>query len=186
MGVSGDHPWSGHALGGRWWRAGLIGSGLSLLLATPSLSQSTDRPPLVEDFGRWDRAARWCELMIQAPGEASWSRFSCHHARLDQQLAGLLSLRLLRERSGKGMTTAQVVFAGVLQTGSQPMRCREGSCAPRWPLLLQVNAVAGNGSGSFGVPLARIAEGSCRLERYRAFCEARDRDGRQWQARLRW
>lgn len=159
---------------------------VGLLLLSQAGSRAADPASLPEDFGRWERAARACDIQMQAPGEVTRSRFSCSNVRLDQQVAGLLSLRLLPVASGRGMTAARVVFAGVLQPGSRPMRCREGRCDPIWPLMLQVNAVAGDGSGSFGVLQARIAQGACRLERRQAACLARDSEGRQWQARLRW
>lgn len=84
------------------------------------------------------------------------------------------------------MAPQQLVFAGVLLPGSQPMRCREGSCTPQLPLQLQVSAVASRSASTLGLPQARVARGSCRVEAHRALCEARDEEGRSWRAQARW
>ena len=81
------------------------------------------------------------------------------------------------------------MFAGVLAPGSEPMRCSDGRCTPRWPLKLEVTALASSGVDGAGVPTtlpqAQLAQGSCLLEEGEASCLA-VANGWRRQARMRW
>jgi hypothetical protein len=70
------------------------------------------------------------------------------------------------------------------------MRCgSDGQCKPRWPMRLEVSTVATNlaleESLAPTIPLARLAKGSCLLERQALQCQARDQDGQVWEAKAR-
>jgi hypothetical protein len=106
--------------------------------------------------------------------------------RLDQQLAGLLSIRFLPAAQTREAAERQLLFAGVLLRGSEPMRCRNGRCEPSWPIRVQLSALASSNARNLGLPLARVVQGSCSLEQARVLCHARDREGRRWQATARW
>jgi len=106
--------------------------------------------------------------------------------RLDQQLAGLLSIRFLPATQDRSTPTPLLLFAGVLQPGSQPMRCRDSRCQPSWPIRVQLSALASINANTPGLPQARVVHGSCNLERERLLCTARNLEGSRWQARVRW
>lgn len=164
------------------WGVSLIG--LPLL---PSGAQQREPAPGEEDFGRWEQSASRCRIVmpdLAAPSPAREG--TCRGLRLDQQMAGLLGVRFLASTSRDGAPPGQLVFAGVLRRTSQPMACRDGRCTPRWPMVLQVSAVASNAFSALGLPTAQVALGECRLELHRATCQARDREGRQWQAQMQW
>lgn len=139
-----------------------------------------------EDFGRWERRAQPCEMQLAEPQGRAPLLVACHSVRIDQQLAGLLSIRFLPEAADTGTATEQLLFAGVLLPGSQPMRCRDSRCEPSWPIRLQVSALATSPTGTLGLPLARVVQGNCSVEKSRVLCQARDREGRRWQAKGRW
>jgi hypothetical protein len=113
-------------------------------------------------------------------------RLSCRGVRLDQQLAGLLSIRFLPAARDRSAPEQVLLFAGVLLRGSEPMRCRNGRCEPSWPIRVQLSALATSHARSLGLPDARVVQGSCSLEVARVLCQARDREGRRWQATVRW
>jgi hypothetical protein len=106
--------------------------------------------------------------------------------RLDQQLAGLLSIRFLPAARGRSTPAQQLLFAGVLLPGSQPMHCKDSRCEPSWPIRVQLSALATSNVRTLGLPQARVIQGSCSLENSRVLCTARDREGRLWQAKVRW
>lgn len=120
------------------------------------------------------------------PPSTATERLSCRSVRLDQQLAGLLSIRFLPRGRGRGTPTQQLLFAGVLLPGSQPMRCQDSRCEPQWPLRVQISAMAVSSVRTLDLPQARMVNGSCSLEARRVLCTARDREGRRWQARALW
>ena len=139
-----------------------------------------------EDFGRWERNAPVCDIeLVETQGRAP-ERLACRSVRLDQQLAGLLSVRFLPAAQGEAATAQQLLFAGVLLAGSQPMRCRDSRCEPSWPIRVQVSALATSNARTLGLPLARVVQGSCSLETRWVLCQARDREGRRWKAQGRW
>lgn len=143
-------------------------------------------PPADEDFGRWERSAQACDIeLVETQGRAP-ERLACRSVRLDQQLAGLLSVRFLPAAQGEAAMAQQLLFAGVLVSGSQPMRCRESRCEPSWPIRVQVSALATSNTSTLGLPLARVVQGSCSLEAKWVLCQARDREGRRWKAQGRW
>ena len=165
---------------------------LVLLLAlTPQVIRAVSRPGMgPDDFGRWERRALQCLIRSLEEPNSSEQESSCHSLRLDQQMAGLLSIRLLPElRSGRA-AGSQLVFAGVLARGSQPMQCREGRCELQGEMVLRVSAVAHGAMGGAGLPMrlprTHLAQGSCHLELRQGYCQARDREGRRWSAHLRW
>lgn len=173
----------------------LIGPGLRalvlLLVLTPPVIRAEGRPGMgLHDFGRWERSTLRCLIRSLEEPNSGEQESSCHSLRLDQQMAGLLSIRLLPElRSGRA-AGSQLVFAGVLAQGSQPLQCREGRCELQGEMVLRVSAVASGAMGGAGQPLrlpqTHLAQGSCRLELQQGYCQARDREGRRWSAQLRW
>lgn len=139
-----------------------------------------------EDFGRWERNTQQCEIQLQEQPGAAPERLDCRSVRLDQQLAGLLSIRFLPASQGQGTPARQLLFAGVLLPGSQPMRCRNRRCEPQWPIRVQLNALATSNVRTLGLPQTRVVQGSCSLEKSRLLCTARDLEGRRWMAKGRW
>ena len=160
-----------------WWPA-------LLFALLPQGQAARGQPPPEDDFGRWEQRLLHCRIQLQEPGRQE--THSCASLRLDQQLAGLLSLRFLQDQRGAGTAAARLVLAGVLQPESRPMRCRDGACSPQLPLRLQVSAIARSGLNALELPQARVARGSCRLEGRRALCEASDSEGSRWRIEARW
>lgn len=111
---------------------------------------------------------------------------ACRGVRLDQQLAGLLSIRFLPAAQGRTSPAQQLLFAGVLLPGSQPMRCQDSRCRPSWPIRVQLNAMATSNVRTLGLPQTRVVQGNCSLDRSQVLCTARDREGRHWLAKVRW
>ncbi len=149
-------------------------------------SPEAEWSPPEEDFGRWERNSQQCEIQVQEPRTSRLEPLPCRGVRLDQQLAGLLSIRFLPATGNRAATEQQLLFAGVLLRGSEPMRCRNGRCEPSWPIRVQLSALATSHTRSLGLPDARVVQGSCSLEQARVLCHARDREGRRWQATARW
>ena len=139
-----------------------------------------------DDFGRWERRAQSCEMQLADPQGRTPLLLACRSVRIDQQLAGLLSIRFLPAAPDDGAGAQQLLFAGVLLPGSQPMRCQDSRCEPSWPVRVQVSALATSNARSLGLPLARVVQGSCSLEKSQVLCQARDLEGRRWQAKGRW
>ncbi len=110
----------------------------------------------------------------------------CRSLRLDQQLAGLLSIRFLPALQDRNAPAQQLLLAGVLMPGSQPMRCQDRRCEPQWPIRVQLSTLATSNVRTLSLPEARVVQGSCSLEANRVLCSARDHEGRRWQARVRW
>lgn len=141
--------------------------------------------------GRWDRALRGCTLvhgLVQLPRQAQ--RQTCQRLRLEQNLEGLLSVRLINPSSQQRFGSQTLVFGGVLAEAQKTMRCNAvGECQPRWPIRLDVATVASNLIHDQGVaptlPLAQLARGSCLLERRSLRCHARNQNGHFWEAEAR-
>ena len=78
----------------------------------------------------------------------------------------------------------KLVFAGVLEGGSHPMRCREGRCKPQLPMRFQVSAVAESEVDHLGLaaglPRSYLARGHCSVEIPRIRCMARTPEGIEW------
>jgi len=152
---------------------------------SPSAPDREGSRPL-EDFGRWERNTLRCEIQRQEQPGSAVERLPCRSVRLDQQLAGLLSIRFLPSTRGRSAAAAQLLFAGVLLPGSQPMRCQDSRCKPRWPIRVQLSALATSSARLLGLPQARVVQGSCVLGLFEVRCMARDHEGRFWQAQGRW
>ena len=141
-----------------------------------------------DDFGRWERRVVTCRIQHQGEPTAATTDSnarSCTQVRLDQQLAGLLTVRFLQSPRDPRTMGQQLVVAGVLSGASQPMQCRDGSCQPSWPVQLEVSALAHAEVDSRGIslslPRAELAQGSCRLESRLFRCTLRNTTTReQW------
>ncbi len=155
---------------------------LALLLSLSNAVQG-------EGFGRWDTTVRDCTLLhgvVELPLQAQ--RQTCQRLRLEQNMEGLLSVRLIQPSANQRFGSQSLVFGGVLAERQQTMRCNtNGECQPRWPIRLQVATVANNLVNGPGVaptlPMAQLARGSCVLERRILRCQARDQNGRFWEAK---
>lgn len=175
-----------------WRHLGVaFAAGLPLVVAlTPPQPIQAQPSGLGEDFGRWETRLRRCRMVALVEGAPPVVPKPCQVLRLDQQLPGLLSVRFLPAGSEARLTKADLVFAGVLEQGGTPMRCRQGRCEPRWPIRLLVSAVAPGaiepGSSPHGIPLARIARGQCLLVRRSVVCQAGEPGGHRWEASGRW
>jgi len=144
-----------------------------------------------EAFGRWESKLQDCVLvhgLVGLPLQAQ--RQSCGRLRLEQNLEGLLTVRLITPSGGQRFGSQNLVFGGALGPGQKPMRCSPyGHCKPRWPIRLEVATVATSlareESLAPTIPLARLAKGSCLLERRSLQCQARDQEGQFWEAKAR-
>jgi hypothetical protein len=142
-----------------------------------------------EGFGRWETRLQDCTLkqgQVEMPLQAP--RQSCVRLRLEQNMEGLLSARLIHPSGSQRFGSQNLVFGGVLAPGQRPMRCNpDGECQPHWPTRLEVATVAsslvsGNGQAPT-LPTAVLAKGSCLLERHQLHCQAQDQGGRFWEAK---
>ncbi|QVL52487.1 MAG: hypothetical protein KFB97_13930 [Cyanobium sp. M30B3] len=142
-------------------------------------------------FGRWQSRAQQCRLeRSPAVGSSGNQARSCHVVRLEQNLEGLLSVRFLADGSGPQDGAEQLLFAGVLERGQRPMRCRpDGRCVPRWPTRLVVATVAATSFDGRGlattVPRTLLARGDCEVKRAVVRCQARNDSGESWTAEAR-
>lgn len=144
-----------------------------------------------EGFGRWDTKLRHCTLLhglVGLPLQAQ--RQNCQRLRLEQNMEGLLSVRLIQPSAHQRFGNQTLIFAGMLAEGRQTMRCNaSGECQPRWPIRLEVTTVASNLVNSQGVvptlPMAQLARGTCLLERHTLQCKASDQSGHFWEAKAR-
>ncbi len=142
-----------------------------------------------EGFGRWTTKLRHCTLahgLVEWPLQAQ--RQTCQRLRLEQNMEGLLSVRLIQPSAHQRFGSQTLVFGGVLAGGQKTMRCNaNGECQPRWPIRLEVATVASNLVNGQGVgptlPMAQLARGSCLMERRTLQCEARDQTGQFWEAK---
>ena len=144
-------------------------------------------------FGRWEIGLRGCSLSQGQMGQPQLLRElepNCVRLRLEQNMEGLLSVRLITPSANQLFGSRSLVFAGVLAPGQKPMRCSaDGECKPQWPIRLDVSSVATNveldGSPAPTLPRALLAKGACLLERRRLRCEASDSSGQLWEAQAR-
>ena len=157
--------------------------GALLIGLTGCLAWGLALPPRAgsESFGRWEQTLNSCQILHQ-PAYCSSKQPSqgCLKLRLEQNMAGLLSARLIA--AGEVM-----VSAGALAKGQLPMRCnQDGACKPQWPTQVEVSTVASGrleASGlPAGLPLARLARGNCVIQVNRIDCHALAADGEQWRA----
>ena len=141
-----------------------------------------------EAFGRWETKLEACTMQqgpVGLPLQAQ--RQSCGRLRLEQNLEGLLSVRLITPSGSQLFGSQTLVFGGQLAAGQRPMRCSaDGHCKPRWPIRLEVATVASSLVRKEGlaptIPLAQMARGTCLLERWSLKCQARDQQGQFWEA----
>jgi hypothetical protein len=156
----------------------------------PIPAPANSKPTRPEGVGRWDTKLNQCTLVqgwLGLPQQLQ-QRQSCMRLRLEQNQAGLLSVRLLNPAAQQQFGLQTLVFGGLLAGSREPMRCNnDGDCKPHWPIDLEVATVASslfNDQGqSNTLPVGHLARGSCRLERQRLTCEARDQEGRFWEAK---
>lgn len=150
-------------------------------------------PSQAGGFGRWETGLRGCSLSQGQMGQPQQQRQQeqdCVRLRLEQNMEGLLSVRLITPAANQLFGSRSLVFAGVLAPGQKPMRCgADGECKPQWPIRLDVSTVATNveldGSPATTLPRALLAKGSCLLERRRLLCKASDSSGQRWEAQAR-
>ncbi|MFZ9270235.1 MAG: hypothetical protein ACO23C_03215 [Prochlorococcaceae cyanobacterium] len=138
-----------------------------------------------DGFGRWESPLRRCQL--QWPGASiEGNGSSCLKLRLDQSVEGMLRVRFINAALGSRFASEELTFAGLLLRSDQPMRCKQGACAPSWPLRMQVHGVASRRFDGRGlaahVPSNQLAKGSCRLGPDQLVCEAKGASGQLWQA----
>jgi hypothetical protein len=141
-------------------------------------------------FGRWQSRASQCSFQhfLASKSPVRQSR-TCQVVRLEQNLEGLLSVRFLADAAGSGpqLGAEQVLFAGVLESGQQPMRCGpDGRCTPRWPTRVVVASVAAASFDQRGlatsVPQTLLARGRCEVMRNQVRCQAQNDAGDSWSA----
>lgn len=157
-----------------------------MLLAWASASQA-------EGVGRWEIGLKGCSLKQGQMGQLQLRRdqeHNCVRLRLEQNMEGLLSVRLITPSANQLFGSRSLVFAGELPPGQKPMRCgADGACKPQWPIRLDVSTLATNveldGSTAPTLPRALLAKGTCLLERHRLLCEASDSSGQRWEAQAR-
>ena len=143
--------------------------------------------------GRWESRLQGCSLRQGRVGQAQPLREQeqgCVRLRLEQNMEGLLSVRLIALSGSQVFGSRSLVFAGVLAPGQKPMSCSpDGKCKPQWPIRLNVSTVATNveldGSPAPTLPLALLAKGTCLLEIQSLRCEASDSSGQEWKAQAR-
>jgi hypothetical protein len=162
-------------------------SGLALLLSAGLLLAPLGARELPgEDFGRWEQALQRCRIQRTPTESAPSPAGSCRLLRLDQQMVGLLTVRFLQPGSQARFLERQLVFAGVLEEGSQGMACRQSRCEPHWPMRLRVSAVGQSGYGAtrraMELTRAQPASGQCLLEAADFRCEATSPEGEHWRA----
>lgn len=144
-------------------------------------------------FGRWQSRANPCSFTnsLARPIPPGHEPRRCQLVRLEQNLEGLLSVRFMADGSDLQLGAEQLLFAGVLENGQQPMRCRpDGRCTPHWPTRVAVATVAVARFDERGlattVPQTLLARGHCELMRAEVRCQAKNDEGERWsgQARL--
>jgi hypothetical protein len=113
----------------------------------------------------------------------------CRSLRLDQPMGGLLRVNFVSAGGESRFSGRELIFVGLLEPKSRPMRCHEGLCEPNWPIHLEVRALAWAGRDGDGVatalPRSHLAQGHCLLEAGRIECRAVSRNGGTWQADAR-
>jgi hypothetical protein len=167
--------------------ASLLSLGTLAGLLAPAWGQGLESP---EDFGRWLTNPSHCQLVRTSDQAPRQLQRRCRRVRLEQQLPGLLSLRLIEAGSDGRQVGQQLTLAGILKPGSRPMACRDGRCQPQWPLAMQVSALAERGfnlqQNPSHLPQAVLAQGTCRLDGEGFRCEVEGSDGLKWLAEATW
>lgn len=139
---------------------------------------------------RASSAAGALDLLVERSQALAELELPCRSVRLDQQLAGLLTIRFLPSLRGASLPATQLAYTGVLTPGSQPLGCRAGRCDLQGDLELQVSAVAVSALDRQGLPTglpqAFLARGSCSVAERRVVCQARASLEQSWTAQARW
>lgn len=152
------------------------------------VSTAVPRKAQLSDSGSRQPGAQ--ELLAEPPQETLELEQPCRSVRLDQQLAGLLTIRFLPSLRGASQPATQLTYTGVLAPRSQPMGCRAGRCDLQGDLELRVSAVAISALDRMGLPIglpqAFLARGYCSVAERRVNCQARVSAQRSWAARARW
>jgi hypothetical protein len=149
-----------------------------------------------EDFGWWQAKLRNCRLLgstlppaMEGSADSRGLATGCDQLRLDQRVRGLMRISFLRFQPMQAISAEKVVFVGLLEQGSQPMRCRQGRCQPQWPLRVRVSVVSEARFGPMGLatglPTTHLARGTCHLTYPMVQCRATSPDGGEWQAAAR-
>ena len=157
----------------------------------------------VDDFGRWEKEVRRCQLGMGPGGAvlpervvpsgrglspARVASLGCETVRLDQQLPGLLSVRFFSRGQGPGPSKRLLMFAGILERGSPSMACRAGSCGWSSPMRLRVSALAELGlselGGTTSLPTTRLVQGNCQIQPQRIRCQAQMEGEGSWWAQV--
>jgi hypothetical protein len=157
---------------------------LSALQAAAFTLVANPGPALAEGYGRWERQIRHCDLRINQQERG------CHGVRLEQNLAGVLTVRFLTEGGEPQVAAEELLFVGQLKEGQPAMVCSDdGHCRPRLPTALTVSTVAGSRYDDRGLilelPRTHLARGSCTLQEEALQCEARNPSGGSWRAEAR-
>jgi hypothetical protein len=149
---------------------------------TPGSTPDPDRTrplPRSEAFGRWQPRLQSCARSL-----AGAAADGCDTVLVDQRSAGVIRVSW-PGRGGPGASSL-LTFVGTLDSGSEPMACRQAICSLSRPIALTLSSVSqslfdGRGLAS-SLPSAWPVNGSCRLETSRIHCEARALSGETWSA----
>jgi len=162
----------------------LLGTLLAAALLPLGQVMAAEAPD--DGFGRWESPLQRCQLQWPRQGQQPPQQSPCLKIRIDQTIEGMLRVRFINGLASSRYASEELTFAGLLLQQDQPMRCRGGSCQPRWPLRLQVHGVASRRFDPRGLaehlPHNLLAKGSCRLEAALLQCQARGSAGERWQA----
>ncbi|MBM5807362.1 MAG: hypothetical protein FJ056_06680 [Cyanobacteria bacterium M_surface_10_m2_179] len=141
-------------------------------------------PAQPEVFGRWQPQPRRCALEQQGA-----SPLSCHGFQLDQRNAEVVRLILQAEGAGRG-EQVQLTLVGSLVEGSEPMRCRSGSCTLRKPMQVQLVSLSlarfdGRGLAQT-LPSTWPVQGQCHVEPALLSCQASSRPLSRFESTASW
>jgi hypothetical protein len=160
---------------------------LALLIGLPAGAltlEASSAPAQGQGYGRWESQAHHCDLRINQEARG------CHAVRLEQNQAGVLSVRFLADGQGPAVASEDLLFVGQIKDGQPAMACSDdGRCNPVLPTALTVSTVAGSRYDERGLilelPRTHLARGTCTLQEARLQCEARNPAGASWAAEAR-
>jgi hypothetical protein len=164
---------------------GLLKLALLIALQAGGLTlEASSAPASGQGYGRWESQTHHCDLRINQKARG------CHAVRLEQNLAGVLTVRFLADGQGSAVTAEDLLFVGQIKQGQPAMACSDdGRCKPRLPTALTVSTVAGSRYDDRGLilelPRTHLARGTCTLQKARLHCEARNPTGGSWMAEAR-
>ena len=138
---------------------------LPVLIVAPLSAQAQ-----TELFGRWQQPVHRCELAQQGA-----KPLPCQAMQLDQRNAEVVRLILQANGSERG-ELLQFTLVGALAEGSEPMACREGRCALRQALQVQLVTLSLARFDPRGLaktlPTTWPVQGQCRIAPDALHCEA--------------